>query len=131
VGALAPERLPALYDTCDIFVNSSTIDNQPVSVLEALAAGLPVVSTPAGDIPAMVAHGAAGTLVPADDPEALADAVGGLLDDPARAGRMAERGRRLVADYTWPAVRGRWTDLYDAVRATPTRSAALSRTARG
>src|SRR5262249_48186577 len=60
VGRVEPSAMPALYDEADIFVNSSVVDNQPLSVLEAMAAGLPVVSTPTGDIPALVHHGETG-----------------------------------------------------------------------
>ena len=55
-------------DDADIFLNASVVDNQPVSILEAFAAGLPVVSTPTGDIAAMVRHGETGLLVPPLDP---------------------------------------------------------------
>ena len=59
-----PDSMPQLYDDPDIYVNASEVDNQPVSILEAFAAGLPVVSTSAGDIPSMVRHGETGLLVP-------------------------------------------------------------------
>jgi glycosyltransferase involved in cell wall biosynthesis len=65
---VAPTELPALLDQADVFVNSSIVDNQPVSVLEAFAAGLPVVSTPTGDIANMIRDGETGLLVPAGDP---------------------------------------------------------------
>src|SRR5205085_9331582 len=75
VGRVEPDAIPALYDAADVFVNSSIVDNQPLSVLESLAAGLPVVSTPTGDIPVMVRDGETGLLVPARDPAAMAKAI--------------------------------------------------------
>jgi len=52
VGRVDPTAMPGLYDEADVFVNSSVVDNQPLSVLEAFAAGLPVVSTATGAIAA-------------------------------------------------------------------------------
>jgi glycosyltransferase involved in cell wall biosynthesis len=111
-GRVEPEGMAALYDGEDVFVNSSVVDNQPVSVLEAFAAGLPVVSTPTGDIAAMVRDGETGTLVPPDDPEALARAVAGLLGSPERARLMASRARQAVEAYAWPGVRQAWASVY-------------------
>ena len=112
VGRIEPDAMPALYDAADIFVNSSVIDNQPVSILEAFAAGLPVVSTPVGDIPAMMRNQQNGTLVPRDDPEAMAAAIALLLDAPGEAVTMARRAREEVEQYTWPQVRSAWAALY-------------------
>jgi len=93
-------------------LNSSVIDNQPVSILEAFASGLPVVSTATGDIPAMVRGGEAGMLVPAGDSAAMADAVAGLLENPDRALRMARRGRDEAREYGWTRVREAWDAVY-------------------
>src|SRR5262249_19096749 len=65
LGRIEPDAMPALYGDADLFVNSSVVDNQPISVLEALAAGLPVVSTAPGAIAEMVRDGETGLLVPA------------------------------------------------------------------
>jgi glycosyltransferase involved in cell wall biosynthesis len=112
VGRVERASVPALYDAEDIFVNASVLDNQPVSVLEALAAGLPVVSTGVGDIPALVRHGDTGLLVPPEDPPALAAAVTLLLEQPARARELARRGRALVGAFAWPRVREAWAAVY-------------------
>lgn len=111
-GRVEPEEVPGLYDGADIFVNSSVVDNQPVSVLEAFAAGVAVVSTPTGDIAAMVRDGETGLLVPPDDPRALAGAIAGLLESPERALLMARRARRTVEAYAWPGVRDAWASVY-------------------
>jgi phenylacetate-CoA ligase len=113
-GRVEPALMPALADEADIFVNSSLVDNQPISVLEALAAGLPVVSTPTGAIGEMLGDGDTGILVPERDPAAMAGAIAALLDDPARAIGMARRARRAIAAYTWPQVRERWAAAYGA-----------------
>jgi len=112
VGRVVPAAMAGLHDQADVFVNSSVVDNQPVSVLEAFAAGLPVVSTDTGGIAAMVRDGETGLLVPPGDPAALAKAVTGLLDDPDRARLLARRARREVEQYTWAAVREAWAAVY-------------------
>jgi glycosyltransferase involved in cell wall biosynthesis len=112
IGRIDPERMPAVYADADVFVNASVVDNQPVSIIEALSAGLPVVSTPTGDIRFMLRDGDAGVLVPPDDPSAMADALLGLWRDPDRARRLALRARWEAAKYTWAAVRDQWAEAY-------------------
>jgi L-malate glycosyltransferase len=112
VGRVEPTAMPGLLDTADIFVNSSVVDNQPVSVLESFAAGLPVVSTGTGDIAAMVRDGETGLIVSPDDPAALVKAVTGLLDDPERAVRIARHARAEVEKYTWARVKELWASVY-------------------
>ena len=117
VGRVEPESMPRLLDDADVFVNASVVDNQPVSILEAFAAGVPVVSTPTGDIAAMVRHDETGLLVPPLDAVALAVAVLALLRDPDRAARLARRAREECDRYTWPAVRDQWAAVYAPVPA--------------
>jgi glycosyltransferase involved in cell wall biosynthesis len=112
VGRVEPGAMADLYDEADVFVNSSVVDNQPVSVLEAFAAGLPVVSTGTGDIAAMVRDGETGLIVPPGDPAAMAKAVTDLLENPARALLMAGRARQEVEHHTWAAVHEAWAAVY-------------------
>jgi glycosyltransferase involved in cell wall biosynthesis len=107
VGRQEPPQMAALYDQAEIFLNASVVDNQPVSILEAFAAGLPVISTGTGDIAHMVGHDC-GRIVPSGDPAAMADAVAALVERPAVAVRMTRRARRKIAAHTWSAVRGAW-----------------------
>ena len=112
LGRVEPHDLPVVLDEADVFVNSSVVDNQPVSVLEAFAAGLPTVSTPTGDIANMVRDGETGLLVPAGDPAAMAKAVISLLEDPDRAATIARRARSEVEKYSWEHVSERWAAVY-------------------
>jgi glycosyltransferase involved in cell wall biosynthesis len=112
VGKVEPEAMPSVYQDADLFVNASVVDNQPVSIIEALSAGLPVVSTPTGDIRFMVRPGETGLLVPPDSPEALAGALSTLWQNPEHALTMARKARRDVTKYTWPAVRDQWAEAY-------------------
>lgn len=112
VGRVEPTAIPRLYDEADIFVNASVVDNQPLSVLEAFAAGLPVVSTATGDLVNLVRDGETGLVVPPGDPAAIAKAVTALLEDPERAGQMARRARHEVERHTWARVREAWAAVY-------------------
>jgi L-malate glycosyltransferase len=113
VGRVEPKDMPALYDSADIFVNSSEIDNQPISILEAFSAGLAVVSTPTGDIPAMLLNGARGQLVPHDDPQALATAILDALEQSAGVTAMTRSARAEAEKYTGPMVCREWAELYE------------------
>jgi glycosyltransferase involved in cell wall biosynthesis len=112
VGAVAPADMPRTLDAADIFLNASAVDNQPVSIIEAAASGLPIVSTRAGGIAEFIEDDVSGTLVPRSDPDRLAQAALALLERPHRAVAMAERARESVARFTWAAVRQRWDAVY-------------------
>jgi phenylacetate-CoA ligase len=124
VGRVQPVEMPYLYEFSDVFVNTSVVDNQPVSILEAFAAGLPVVSTPTGDIRALVRDGSTGLVVPHNNPEAVAAAVLQLIERPSQALEMARRARREVTRFTWDAVRDSWLAVYSGADELPVQRAA-------
>ena len=72
-GRLDRDQMAALYRDADLTLNPSRVDNMPVSVLEAMACGVPVVTTDVGGIPFLVSHERTALLVPADAPQAMAD----------------------------------------------------------
>ena len=84
----------ALTGLLDVLVVPSLTEGSPLIVLEAMAARVPVVASAVGGIPDQVRHGEEGVLVPPDDPDALAGALGALLGDPDHAHRLGEAGRR-------------------------------------
>jgi glycosyltransferase involved in cell wall biosynthesis len=112
IGSVPHAEMPRLYDGADILLNPSKVDNSPNSILEALAAGVPVVTTDVGGVRHLVRHEDSALLVPAHAPGAMADAVVRLLDDAALATRLAETGRRAVDRFAWPAVRERLYRAY-------------------
>jgi glycosyltransferase involved in cell wall biosynthesis len=83
----------ALMGLMDVLVVPSLTEGSPLIVLEAMAAGIPVVASAVGGIPDQLRHGEEGILVPPDDPDALGEALGALLRDPAYARRLGETGR--------------------------------------
>ena len=114
IGRVEPAMMPRLYDRADIFLNASVVDNQPVSILEAFAAGLPVISTPTGDIRSMVRHHETGLVVPPFDSIAMAAAIEWLLQHPDQAAAFARRAHASTSRHTWPAVREAWAEIYRA-----------------
>jgi len=74
------------------------MDNLPTVILEAMAAGLPVVSTTIAGVPEMVTAGVSGELVPPNEPVALAEAMAGLLTDMERSREYGARGREIAKD---------------------------------
>jgi L-malate glycosyltransferase len=111
-GAVDPREMPELYEEADILLNASVVDNQPVSVLEAFAAGLPVVSTATGDLANLIRHRTTGLLVPREDPTAMADAATYLLGNPNRAQMIARSARQEAEKYCWESVRSSWLAVY-------------------
>jgi glycosyltransferase involved in cell wall biosynthesis len=92
----------------DIFLNTSRIDNTPVSVIEACAFGLPVIATDVGGLSMLLDHERTGILVKRDDPEAMANAVVRLVGDPALAQRLSASGRSVAEPCSWATVRSQW-----------------------
>ena len=112
VGRVPPERMPELYDAADIYLNGSDIDNMPLSILEAFAAGVPVVTTNAGGIPYIMSDGETGLLVERGDYEAMAARAIQLLEDNALATELARAAHEECRKYSWCTVRDEWLKLY-------------------
>lgn len=129
VGAIPAAEMPKLYDEADILINASLVDNMPLSLIEAFACGLAVVSSEAGGIPHLVSDGETGLLVPCGDHRALADAVLRLLADAELAAGLIERGYAEALQYTWAAARIGWLKHYrELARVTPPPHAGLLKT---
>ena len=124
LGRIDNERMGELYAGADVMVNASLVDNMPISILEALASCVPVVSTDAGGIPYLVEHEKTALLVPVRDYEAMATAIMSLLNDSAKADALAREGLQLAQQYAWLNVRKGWLAVYASVTAAPLEFAA-------
>jgi glycosyltransferase involved in cell wall biosynthesis len=111
-GRVAPELIARCYAEADIYLQTPDIDNMPSSVLEAYASGLPVVSTNAGGVPAILTDGVHGLLAPVNDDERVAAQVGRLLTDSSFARRLALAAYDFTDGLVWERVRGQWVGVY-------------------
>lgn len=113
LGVVAAEDKPVLYRSVDLFTLPSRAENMPNTVLEAMAAGLPIVATPVGAVPEMVSDGESGFLVPVGDVEALADRIERLVADPALRRRMGTAAAATAArDYDFAGIERRLLKAY-------------------
>ena len=112
LGRLGRAEVVDLYHNADVMLNPTRVDNMPNSVLEAMACGLPVVSTNVGGVPYIVRDGETALLVPPDDAGRMAQAVLDIHRDKTRREALASNGLREVAQYYWSEVRLKWLNLY-------------------
>ncbi|HEY8480784.1 MAG TPA: glycosyltransferase family 4 protein [Spirillospora sp.] len=126
-GPVSDEDLPSYYAAADAFVlpcrddrGGLQVEGLGLTVLEASATGLPVVVGRSGGSPESVVDGETGLVVDAADPRELARALNGLLDDPGRARRMGEAGRRWVCEtWSWDRAAARLAVLLRGAPAGP------------
>ncbi len=114
-GRVANAEMPGLYASADVCLNPSLADNMPISVLEALASGVPVVSTNVGGVPHLVEHEKTALLVGPGDPAAMAQAVLRVLRDTALSARLRAAGLDQARRFDWASVRPRLLAIYAAV----------------
>jgi L-malate glycosyltransferase len=112
LGGVPYDRMPALYDSADIYLNAPDLDNMPGSLVECLSCGLPVITTDAGGIPYIVSHERTALVVPRGDHVAMASSAIRLLQDSELATTIARRGRDSCQRFTWPEVRQQWLETY-------------------
>ena len=116
-GRLERDAMAALYREADLVLNASLADNMPNSVLEALACGVPVVSTDVGGVPYLLQHERTALLVSPADAQAMAAAALRVLEAPELWARLAEAGLAEVQRYTWLRVAPLLERVYgDALR---------------
>ncbi len=119
-GAVFRDTLPDLYRAADGFIlpavhdPQGNVDGLPNVILEAMASGLPVVSTTVSGIPLAIEDGVNGYLVPEQDAPSLVRAVERLLADPERGRAMGEEGRcRAIDNHHWDTIAGRYRAAYE------------------
>lgn len=118
VGYVSPEELPRYYHTATIFCAPSTgFESFGIVLLEAMAAGLPIVASDIAGYRSVLENGQEGLLVPPGDEQAMARAVVDLLRDPARRAQMSECGKRKAAQYDWSLIAQRVLAYYNELLA--------------
>ncbi len=122
-GQLDNAEMANLYRAATIALNPSRVDNMPISVLESLASGVPVVSTNVGGVPHLVQDGQTAVLVQPGSPEPMAEAMGRIAADKILARRLSEAGSAAVQAYAWANVRDRLVEVYACVTTGAQRAA--------
>lgn len=112
-GKLSKQQWAALSVDYDFFINSTNIDNTPISVIEAMALGLPVVSTDVGGMPFLIQHGVDGILVPEKDPAAMLAALCDLIEHQHKAKSIAIAANQKVQAFDWEVVKEQWMGILD------------------
>lgn len=96
----------------DVFLNTTDVDNTPVSVMEAMACGLCIVSTNVGGLPHLLADNENALLVPPNDPQAMEAAICRLLTDPYLAQELSANARQKAEQFDWAVILPQWESLF-------------------
>jgi glycosyltransferase involved in cell wall biosynthesis len=112
-GKLTKKEWIKLSEEYDIFINTTDFDNHPVSVIEAMAVGLPVITTNVGGLPYLVENNSDGILVDPKDPDKFVKAVDDLIADPVLVKKLTANARKKVEDFDWNVVSKKWFELID------------------
>jgi len=109
----AREQVAGYYQSADLFVHAAKVDNFPLTIMEAMACGLPVVATEVGGIPEQVEEGRTGWLVPLRDVEALVSRVSQLIEQPAVRQTMGRAAaEKAVTTYALERMVSSYEDWY-------------------
>jgi glycosyltransferase involved in cell wall biosynthesis len=112
-GRLDRDAMAKAYREADIAINPSLVDNMPNSILEAMASGIPVVSTNVGGVPFIVHDQDTALLVPPKSPDAMANAILRLIEDAVLSEKLVDNGLAEVEKYTWQRVWPVLAAVYD------------------
>ena len=112
-GKLEKNEWINLADEYSIFINTTNFDNTPISVIEAMALGLPVVSTNVGGIPFLLEHDKDAQLVEPENSIAFTEAVRKILHHPEMAEKLANKAREKAESFDWEKVKHYWFKLLD------------------
>ena len=110
-GLLSKSEWTSLSEKYDVFINTTNFDNAPVSVIEAMALGLPVVCTNAGGLPYLVKNRVSGLVVPCGDVKEMSEKIIELIENHRLAESLSVRGRRQVESYDFSVVSNMWKKL--------------------
>lgn len=114
-GVLPKELWHQMSVNYDIFINTTNIDNMPVSIIEAMALGLPIVSTNAGGLPYLIENGVEGLLIPVNAENKMAEAIEFLLCNSEKAGEMSKNAREKAEKFDGNSVKTQWNKLLENV----------------
>ncbi len=111
-GKMSKQQWHKKSEEYDIFINTTNFDNTPVSVIEALALGLPVVSTNVGGLPYMLENDVNAILVNPDDVDAMCNAILSIINDFEKTQQICDNGYELVRQLDWDVIKEKWKKLF-------------------
>jgi len=114
-GGVLKADVPKWLSKGDIFINTTNYDNTPVSVIEAMACGLCVVSTNVGGLPYLLDHEKDALLIPADDPKSMASAIHRILTEPGLANQLSQNARKKAEKFDRSIILHQWLELFREV----------------
>jgi glycosyltransferase involved in cell wall biosynthesis len=110
-GLLTKSEWILLSKSHNFFINTSNFDNMPVSVLEAMALGLPVISTNVGGIPFLLEDQKNALLVEKDDSNAMVSSIIELMRNFDLTNNIIEEARKEIENFDWQKVKSQWIEL--------------------
>jgi glycosyltransferase involved in cell wall biosynthesis len=110
-GKLKKKEWTDLASKFDIFINTSNIDNSPLSVIEAMALGIPVITTNVGGIPFLIDHGVDGILINKDAPNELCNWVDWIINHPELTNEITKKAHEKVLTFDWDNIKKDWNTL--------------------
>lgn len=110
-GKLDKKEWIELSQEYDIFLNTTSVDNTPVSLIEAMALGIPIVTTNVGGIPFLIEDEQNGILVEPGNASAMVEAIEKLLHEPELSERLSVNGRNVARNHDWKQVKHFWLEL--------------------
>lgn len=110
-GRLSKKEWILLSEDYNVFINTTDFDNTPVSVIEAMALGLPIISTNVGGIPYLLEDNVDAILINPNDSEAMAGAVLKIINDVSLRNRLIEKGRQKAQTWDWEKVKLLWREV--------------------
>lgn len=114
-GKIPKNEVAKWMNTGDIFLNTSDVDNTPISVIEAMACGLCIISTNVGGIPYLLDHEHNALLVPPNNPSAMVKAVNRVLTEEGLAEKLSRNARVKSEQFDWSIILPKWKSLFEDV----------------
>jgi len=115
-GKLSKSEWIEVSKKCYVFINTTNFDNLPVSLIEAMALGMPIISTNVGGIKFLLSNNVNGILVNVNNINELCNAISSVFDDANLANRLSKNARITAENYDWQVVKKDWIRLLDNIK---------------
>jgi len=110
-GKLKKKHWAQLSTNYDFFINTTSIDNTPISVIEAMSLGLAIVSTNVGGMPMLIENNRDGILVPEEDGDTMVNEIAEIIENPEKGRLLCLNARKKVESFDWEAIKDDWNSI--------------------